>query len=52
MPGDLDMFVNPNDVIGMEVYQGDEVPTRFRSMGDKCLTLVIWTEFRGKAKKS
>jgi protocatechuate 3,4-dioxygenase beta subunit len=51
-PGDLDMFVNPNDVIGMEVYQGDEVPSRFRAMGGNCLTLVIWTEFRGKAKKS
>jgi hypothetical protein len=51
MPGDLDMFVNPSDVIGMEVYQGDEVPTRFRTMGSNCLTLVIWTEFRGKAKK-
>jgi protocatechuate 3,4-dioxygenase beta subunit len=51
MPGDLDSFVNPNDVIGMEVYQGDEVPSRFRAMGGNCLTLVIWTEFRGKAKK-
>ena len=51
MPGDLDSFVNPSDVIGMEVYQGDEVPSRFRGMGGNCLTLVIWTEFRGKAKK-
>lgn len=51
MPGDLDMFVNPSDVIGMEVYQGDEVPSRFRTMGSNCLTLVIWTEYRGKAKK-
>ena len=51
MPGDLDSFLNPNDVIGMEVYQGDEVPSRFRRLGANCLTLVIWTEFRGKAKK-
>ncbi|HET9637299.1 MAG TPA: carboxypeptidase regulatory-like domain-containing protein [Gemmatimonadaceae bacterium] len=50
-PGDLDSFVNPNDVIGMEVYQGDEVPSRFRGLNGNCLTLVIWTEFRGKATK-
>jgi hypothetical protein len=51
MPGDLDMFINPEDVIGLEVYQPGEVPTKFRKFDRGCLTLVIWTEFRGKAKK-
>jgi hypothetical protein len=51
MPGDLDMFINPDDVIGLEVYQAGEVPMKFRKFDRGCLTLVIWTEFRGKAKK-
>jgi hypothetical protein len=50
-PGDLDMFVNPDDVIGLEVYQADEVPTQFRKFDRGCLTLVVWTQFRGKAKQ-
>lgn len=51
MPGDLDMFINPDDVIGLEVYQAGEVPIKFRKFDRGCLTLVIWTEFRGNAKK-
>ena len=51
MPGDLDMFVNPDDVTGMEVYQGDEVPSRFRTLSGNCLTIVVWTEFRDKTRK-
>jgi hypothetical protein len=50
-PGDLDMVVNPDDVIGLEVYQADEVPTQFRRLDRGCLTLVVWTQFRGKAAK-
>jgi hypothetical protein len=50
-PGDLDMFVNPDDVIGLEVYQVGEVPSQFRKFDRGCLTLVVWTQFRGKAKK-
>jgi hypothetical protein len=50
-PGDLDMFVNPEDVIGIEVYQAGEVPNQFRRLDHGCLTIVVWTQFRGKAKK-
>lgn len=49
-PGDLDMIVNPDDVAGMEIYQSGNVPIRFRSIQD-CLTVVVWTQFRGKAAK-
>ena len=48
--GDLDMIVNPDDVIGLEVYQPGDVPNRFRNLRGDCLTLVVWTQFR-KAKK-
>lgn len=50
MPGDLDMIVNPDDVVGMEIYQPGDVPARFRGISD-CLTMVIWTQFQLKAKK-
>ena len=50
-PGDLDMVVNPDDVIGLEIYQAGEVPSQFRKFDRGCLTLVVWTQFRGKAKK-
>jgi hypothetical protein len=29
----------------------DEVPTQFRKFGRECLTLVVWTQFRGEAAK-
>jgi hypothetical protein len=50
-PGDLDMFVNPDDVIGLEVYQSGDVPNQFRRLDRGCLTMVVWTQFRGKASK-
>jgi hypothetical protein len=51
MPGDLDMFVNPDDVIGLEVYQPGDVPAQFRKLDRNCVTVVVWTQMRGKAKK-
>ena len=49
-PGDLDMFVNPDDVIGLEVYQPGDEPAQFRTFDRGCVTLVVWTQMRGKAK--
>jgi hypothetical protein len=50
MPGDLDM-INPGDVIGLEVYPGQAVPVQFRDTFDRgCVTLVVWTQMRGKKK--
>ena len=49
-PGDLDMFVNPDDVIGLEVYQPGDEPAQFRTFDRGCVTLVVWTQLRGKAK--
>jgi len=50
-PGDLDMFVNPDDVIGLEVYRAEDVPSRFRGLNQGCVAVVAWTQFRGKASK-
>lgn len=50
MPGDLDA-INPADVIGLEVYPGQVVPSQFRDTFDRgCITLVVWTQMRGKKK--
>jgi hypothetical protein len=49
-PGELDTFVNPDDVIGLEVYQSGEEPAQFRKFDRGCVTLVVWTQMRGKAK--
>jgi hypothetical protein len=49
-PGDLDV-INPEDVIGLEVYPGQVVPAQFRDPFDRgCVTLVVWTQMREKKK--
>jgi hypothetical protein len=51
-PGDLDTFVKPEDVIGIEVYQGGEAPGRFQTgLDGGCLTLVVWTQMRARTKR-
>lgn len=48
--GDLDMILNPDDVVGIELYQAGNAPIRWRGIKD-CLTLVGGTQYRGKAAK-
>jgi hypothetical protein len=47
-PGDFDWIVPTDDVVGIELYQPGDAPTRFRSLPE-CLTVVVWTQFRGKS---
>jgi hypothetical protein len=43
-PGDIDEYVRPDQVRGVEVYLPSQVPVRFARTGQgNCLTLVIWT---------
>jgi hypothetical protein len=35
-PGDLDMFVSPHDIIGIEVYKPNEAPIQYRGVDDNC----------------
>jgi hypothetical protein len=45
-PGDVNQFVNANEVVAVEVYQGPGVPAQYaRAMSD-CTTIVIWTKFK------
>ena len=45
-PGDINSFVNANEVVAVEVYQGSNVPAQYsRGMGS-CTTIVLWTRFK------
>jgi hypothetical protein len=41
--GDIDTFVSPRDVIGLEVYKPHEAPMQYRGVDDNCIVLVLWT---------
>jgi hypothetical protein len=42
-PGDIDQFVSPREIAGIEVYKPRETPAQFRTLDD-CLTIVVWTQ--------
>jgi Carboxypeptidase regulatory-like domain len=44
--GDINSFVNGNEVVAVELYQPGQAPPHYmRGMGT-CITVVIWTRFR------
>ena len=45
-PGDLDSFVQPNEVAAIEVYSGAAVPAQFATPGQSCAAVVVWTKTR------
>ncbi|MEO7713421.1 MAG: carboxypeptidase regulatory-like domain-containing protein [Gemmatimonadaceae bacterium] len=45
-PGDLDSFVQPNEVAAVEVYSGASVPVQFSTVGQGCAAVVVWTKTR------
>jgi hypothetical protein len=42
-PGDIDMYVSPNDVLGVEVYKPNEAPPQYRGVDDNCIVMLVWT---------
>ena len=54
--GELDTFVNPNEIAGVEIYSGTTVPFQFISMRgsgrDRCGAIVIWTKMRPQSKNA
>lgn len=54
--GELDTFVNPNEIAGVEIYSGTTVPFQFISMRgssrDRCGAIVIWTKMRAQSKNA
>jgi hypothetical protein len=45
-PGDLDSFVQPNEVAAVEVYNGTSMPAQFSTPGEDCAAVVVWTKTR------
>jgi hypothetical protein len=45
-PGDVNMFVNGNEVVGAEIYQGTNVPAQYSRGMQDCTTIVLWTKFK------
>jgi hypothetical protein len=46
MPGDVNNFVNANEVVGVEVYAGPGAPPEYTRGMQDCTTVVIWTKFK------
>ena len=44
-PDDINTFVNGDEVVGVEVYQGAFAPAQY-SGSDNCTTIVLWTRMR------
>jgi hypothetical protein len=45
-PGDINNFVNANEVVAVEVYQDTNTPAQYTRAGGGCTTIVIWTRFK------
>ena len=45
-PGDLDSFIQPDEVAAVEVYSGAQIPAQFMTPGQSCTAVVVWTKTR------
>jgi hypothetical protein len=45
-PGDINQFVNGNEVMAAEVYQASNTPARYTTGMGGCTTIVLWTRFK------
>jgi uncharacterized protein (DUF2141 family) len=45
-PGDINNFVNGNEIAAVEVYQGSTVPAQYTRAGGGCTTIVLWTRLK------
>jgi hypothetical protein len=46
-PGDIDGYVQPNEIVAIEVYHGGQTPPQFTKPGQSsCASVVVWTVAR------
>jgi hypothetical protein len=46
-PGDVSTFVNPSELVAVEIYHGSETPAQYTAPGmSSCATVVAWTVAR------
>jgi Carboxypeptidase regulatory-like domain len=43
-PGDIDAFVSPKEVVGLEIYRSKDAPAQYRGL-DECVIILVWTQF-------
>lgn len=51
-PGDVNSFVNANEVVAVEVYQGPSAPPQYTRGMSACTTIVLWTRFKVRDVKA
>jgi len=44
--GDINNFVNPDEIVAVEVYQAGEAPAQYTRPFAGCLTILLWTRFK------
>lgn len=49
--GDLDSFVQPQEVAAIEVYSGISQPPQFNTVGQNCAAVVVWTKTRVNSRR-
>ena len=49
-PGDINQFVNGNEVVAVEVYAGPGAPAQYTRGMQDCTTVVLWTKFKIRDK--
>jgi len=42
-PGDINTFVNANEVVAVEVYQASDTPAQYARGMSGCTTIILWT---------
>jgi len=45
-PGDIEGFVNGNEVVAVEVYNNANVPAQYMGAMGSCTTILLWTRFK------
>lgn len=45
-PGDINGFVNPNEIVAVEVYNGPTAPPQYVRGMSSCTTILLWTRFK------
>ena len=43
-PGDINQFVNGNEIVAAEIYQPTNVPAQYSRGMQSCTTIVLWTK--------
>ena len=43
-PGDINQFVNGNEIVGAEIYQGSNAPAQYSRGMQDCTSIVLWTK--------